>query len=636
MSRYDKATFEFSIAYLHIIDFVTKLGPAPTGTIIFAVPQTSDAELWLAPAQMYFREIRAAAEDDSTRQPYDVALLTANGITSGHTGARCMIFLTEMGHEDLKHPSIRLADELEYLHLDPALVAKAAAEQCRTVTEEEAELLISMPRRHRRLAMSAGRSIAESYDLHLLVIEQEAAEKADEDKKKKSAASVRNIPDVRPLSELHGYGEAKLWGLELARDLADWNRGDIRWADVDNGILLSGPPGCGKTTFAAALAKTLDAHFVVGSYSTWLGSGDGHQGDLLKSMREAFREARENSPSVILIDEIDNFVQRGSIGHAKNDEWMRGVVNGLLECMDGAVERPGVIVIGATNDPSGIDAALRRAGRLDRHVRIGLPDAEARLSILAQHLGVGADFDMGAFQKHTEGMSGADLERLARDARRHARREGVELQRSHIAMSLPHREKKTPSEIRNIAVHEMGHAVVAAALGARVDEVVVRKDRDPAAKSEVAGYAAVEHRQGRHDVEWYMDRVAHILGGLAAESILYGTHSDGVVMDLAEASNVATYAITSLGMGDTLLSDGHHAPVALVSARSYDPVLRRRIEDILQEQSERAKNIILAHREAFDELVEVLILRGRLEGSVVADTMTSCAARAPAQLSLAV
>ena len=79
-------------------------------------------------------------------------------------------------------------------------------------------------------------------------------------------------------------------------------------------ITILGPTASGKTTFAAALAKTLDAHFVVGSYSTWIANGDGHQGDLLKAMRTAFREARENAPSVLLIDEIDNFVQRGSQG----------------------------------------------------------------------------------------------------------------------------------------------------------------------------------------------------------------------------------------------------------------------------------------------------------------------------------
>ncbi|WP_083637794.1 AAA family ATPase [Pararhizobium arenae] len=653
MSRYDtRPSFEATIARLHIIEFITRLGAAATGTIVIAVPTSSEAELWLSPALNYFRKIRDAAvkamaelvfEDvehigDNQRQPYDAAMLTSNGLTSGFSGAKCMLNITEMGHEDLKHPSVRLADELVYMHLDPTLVIKAAAEHGRAVTVEEAELLIAMPHRYRHMALTSSRAIRESHTLHFEVMEKEAELKAQEGAKesKKTAAPVRCVPDVRPLDELHGYGDAKLWGLELARDVADWERGDIGWSDVDNGVLLSGPPGCGKTTFAAALAKTLNAHFVAGSYSAWLGTGDGHQGDLLKGMRQAFREAREHAPSVILVDEIDNFIQRGSIGDGKHDEWMRGVVNGLLECLDGAIERPGVIVVGATNDPSGIDAALLRAGRLDRHIAIPLPDAEARLAILAQHLDVDEAFGLGAFKRHTEGMSGADLERLARDARRHARRDGTELRHAHIARAFPRREPRTPAEIRRIATHEVGHAIVAAALGGRLEQVVVHKDRDPSCDGEVAGFAAIEPRDGPHDATWYLDRVAHILGGLAAETIVFGSHSDGVVMDLAEASNMVTYTLTSLGMGDTLLSDGHRDPAAFVSARSYDPVLRRRVEDVLQEQLERAVDILLAHREAFDDLVELLILRGRLDGAVVAETIASCAGRAPAQLSLAV
>ncbi|WP_354316673.1 AAA family ATPase [Sinorhizobium fredii] len=578
--------------------------------------------------------------EDAITPTYDVypALLRWDrGIDSGLDNAACSLFFADAKEED-EHASLALADSVIRPELDIDLVILAAAQCGRQITADDAILLAEMPWRRRRIAIASTRVISETYQLHLQAVaaeeEQKAAEKAaDKKDKKDKKPSERMVPDVRPLCEMHGYGDAKDWGLELAKDIEDWRNGVIRWSDVDNGILLSGPPGCGKTTFAASLAKSLDAHLVIGSYSTWIAAGEGHQGDLIRSMRQAFAEAREHAPSVILVDEIDNFVARGSIGHARADEWMRGVVNGLLECLDGAIEREGVIIVGATNDPSGIDAALRRAGRLDRHICIPMPDADARQAILRQHLGVGEDFPLNLFGRKTQGMSGADLERLARDARRLARRERRELRPHHIAGALPRRERRSDDDIRHIAVHEIGHAVVAAALGATVHEVVVTRDRDPKAEMEIAGAAVVQPRDGRRDFAWYADRVAHIMGGMAAEKMVHGNHADGVIADLAEATNLLTYALSSVGMGQTLGSDGHRDPQSMVQARQFDPLLRRRVEEALQEQTERARGILERNRGAFDELVEVLILRSRLDGEEVHDALE---AYAQPQLSLAI
>jgi len=649
MSRFDsRPSFEAAIARLHFINIITALGQGASGTYIVTVPgETTEAEKWLRPALAYIQaihhvsEIEEAVDGMKPQAAYDAALLTSDGIYTGHTGARCTLYLTEAGHEDLHHPSVRLADDVIEIELDPDLVVQAAAEMGRIISADDAKLLIAMPWRHRRLALLSPRPVSESYDLHLLALEAEAAAKVVGDLKKaekdgkKDKAPKRIVPDVRPLEDLHGYGDAKSWGLELARDIDDWRRGDIVWSDVDNGVLLSGPPGCGKTTYAAALAKSLDAHFVSGSYSTWLGTGDGHQGNLIIAMRAAFEDARLHAPSVILIDEIDNFVQRGSIGDGRADEWTRGVVNALLECMDGALEREGVVVVGATNDPSGIDAALRRAGRLDRHIGIKLPDAEARLAILAQHLGVAEDpgFGLKAFSRHTEGMSGADLERLARDARRLARRDGTVLKHQHVARAFPRRERRSDDDIRHIAAHEIGHAVVAAVLGARVHEVFVQREFDPAVSAQVAGAAIVQTRETRRDYQWHMDRVAHILGGMAAEQMVYGAHTDGVIVDLAEATNMLTYVLSTVGMGESLGSDGHRDPAALVNARQFDPRLRQRVEDILQEQAVRARDILERNRPAFQELVERLAARCRLDGEEV---HAAVAGFAQPQLSLAI
>lgn len=651
MSRFDNRTsLEGAIARIHFIDVITALGPQPIGTYIIAVPsETTESEKWLRPALEYLREVRHVADVSDVEDAvdtgnatvaYDVAMLTSDGIYSGHTCPRCMLYLTEAGHEDLRHPSVRLADGVIDIELDHGLVVKAAADMGRIISADDARLLVAMPWRHRRLALLSPRPIAESHALHLIAIEDEAAAKVIEDSKKaekdgkKDKGPKRQVPDVRPLEDLHGYGDAKTWGLELARDIADWKSGAIGWSDVDNGVLLSGPPGCGKTTFAAALARTLDAHLVCASYSAWIGTGDGHQGNLIGAMRADFDAARTHAPSILLIDEIDNFIQRGSIGDGRADEWSRGVVNALLECMDGALEREGVIVVGATNDPSGLDAALRRAGRLDRHIPIKLPNRKDRLAILAQHLGVDeSKFPLNLFSKLTEGMSGADLERLARDARRHARRDKSALKHHHVAQAFPRRARRSDDDIRHIAAHEIGHAVVAAVLGAQVHEVFVYREYDPEAAAQIAGAAIVRTRETRRDYQHHLDRVAHILGGLAAEEMVYGSHADGVIVDLSEATNLLTYALSSVGMGETLGSDGHRDPASMVHARQFDPLLRQRVEEVLQDQSARARDILERNRSAFNELVERLAARCRLDGEEVHATV---AAFAQPQLSLAI
>lgn len=655
--RQHRVDFERTLARLHVDRILDDLGFQPRGIHIVVVPSTSSAAYWQDAAVSAVADIRVArglspvagdrfdveevVDGASTTAPeYDVfagVLRWDAGIDTGLEMDACTIYFVD-AEDGEEHTSVALADSLRRVELDPDIVILAAAQCGRQITESEAVLLAEMPWRRRRIALAANRPISETYKLHLEAKASEEERKSKELEeiaaaKKAKKSAQRTVPDVRPLGEMHGYGEAQAWGLELARDIQDWRAGDIGWSDVDNGVLLSGPPGCGKTTFAASLAKSLDAHFVAGSYASWLGTGEGHQGDLIRSMREAFAEAREYAPSVILIDEVDNFIARGSIGHGKADEWNRGVVNAILECLDGAIEREGVVVVGATNDVSGIDLALRRPGRLDRHVEIGLPDEAARLSILRQHLRVDEDFPLNLFRKKTEGMSGADLERLARDARRLARRDGREVRPHHIASALPRRERRSAESIRHIAVHEVGHAVVAAALGATVLEVFVTRDRDPNIETEIAGAAVVQARDGRRDYPWFVDRVAHIMGGIAAEQMVYGTHADGAIADLSEATNLMTYALSSVGMGSTLASDGHRDPSALVHARQFDHDLRRQVEVVLQQQAERARAILESNREAFDELVEALITRGRLDGDVVHGTLQACA---QPQLALAI
>ena len=228
---------------------------------------------------------------------------------------------------------------------------------------------------------------------------------------------------------LHGMPEALDWGRRLHRDLLDYRAGALSWEDVDHGLLLSGPPGVGKTRYAAALAVECGVPLVQGSLAAWQGSGEGHLGHLLRAMASTFAEARRKAPCILFLDELDGVGDRRVMRW--NKDYSAQVVNALLEHLDGVAGRPGVVVVGATNFPGSIDAALRRAGRLDRHLRLSLPDADARALILAQYAGVAPE-DAREPAIDMVGTSGADLEAVARDARRLARDGGVPVRAAHL------------------------------------------------------------------------------------------------------------------------------------------------------------------------------------------------------------
>ncbi|GLQ38818.1 hypothetical protein GCM10007908_24380 [Rhizobium albus] len=194
--------------------------------------------------------------------------------------------------------------------------------------------------------------------------------------------TARASPPIS-IETLHGYGEARSWALDLKQDLTLWNQGTLPWSQLSTRLLLSGPPGTGKTTFARALCNTLQVPLVVTSVSTWLEPG--YLGDVIKRMRIAFEEALAHAPAILFIDEIDGIGSRNRGG--EYDDYWTGLINKLLELMDGSVKTEGLIIVGATNHPGVIDPAIRRSGRLETHLEIPLPDVDAIVGILAHHLG---------------------------------------------------------------------------------------------------------------------------------------------------------------------------------------------------------------------------------------------------------
>lgn len=251
------------------------------------------------------------------------------------------------------------------------------------------------------------------------------------------------VPVLR-LADSPGLGEASAWGADMADDLRSYANGELTWADLDRGALLYGPPGCGKTRFAACLAGSAGVPLVASSVTDWSSERSGSLSEFLSAMRAAFARAKEAAPCILFIDELDAIGLRGQGGH--NASWTSAAVAGLLEAMDGADRREGVVVIAATNDVSGVEPALRRSGRLDRCIEVGMPDAEGLAHILRVHLGGDLLHDsLSDIAAQAVGGTGADVERWVREARRRARVARRPLELDDLAQVVKPAKEARPS-----------------------------------------------------------------------------------------------------------------------------------------------------------------------------------------------
>jgi cell division protease FtsH len=449
-----------------------------------------------------------------------------------------------------------------------------------------------------------------------------------------SKAKVYNEerPQTR-FDDVAGYEGAKREISEVVDFLKNPGRYQAAGAVGPRGVLMVGPPGTGKTLLARAVAGEADVPFfaLTGSSFVELFVGVG-----AARVRDLFEAARKAAPAIVFIDEIDAIGQRRGGAFVSNDE-REQTLNQLLAEMDGFDPSTGVVVLAATNRPETLDPALLRPGRFDRQVEIPLPNARERAAILAVHARgrkLGPEVDLDAIARGTPGFSGADLANLVNEAAIVAVRDGRttitadDFSDARDRILLGRREATNallPDEKHSVAVHESGHALVAA----------LSPHADPVAKVTIlpAGQALGVTEQlpadERHlyPESYLKDSLAVRLGGRAAELLVLGEASSGAASDLSGATELAARMVREFGMSDRLGPVGFSggAPAYLgneeVRSRSYadetQKIIDEEVSKLLREAEHRALELLTEHRDALDRLADMLIAHETVDGDAV-------------------
>ncbi len=391
------------------------------------------------------------------------------------------------------------------------------------------------------------------------------------------------------------------------------------------GVLLSGPPGTGKTLLAKALAGECGIHFIAATgsdfSSMFLGMG-------ILRVKSLFRKARKHSPCILFIDEIDGLGRRTANegGNAAESEGNR-IINQLLAEIDGFANDSGIIVIGATNYPERVDAALTREGRFDRKIPLSLPtvaDREALFRLYGEKIAEADAIDHAQLGRLTIGLAPAAIAYIVNHAALVAAKraaEKVEMCDFLEAIEVCRIGEKpltatplTEAERDRIAVHEAGHALVGYLLDVGNIEKVTIVPRGPSLGVTMITPISDQRLYVRSFLE---SRIKMLLGGRAAESIRYNECSSGAAQDLKEASKIALSMVATLGLGD----EGNLFNIEALNDMNLRPDMSEpiaRAELLLRRLGEECEQLLQAHRHAFDAIVATLLAKESIDGDELA------------------
>ena len=430
--------------------------------------------------------------------------------------------------------------------------------------------------------------------------------------------------------DVAGEDEAK----ESLQEVVDFLHNPGKYAKIGaklpKGALLVGPPGTGKTLLAKAVAGEAKVPFfsLAGSDFIELYVGVG-----ASRVRDLFKEAEKNAPCIIFIDEIDAIGRSRDSKYGGGNEEREQTLNQLLSEMDGFDAKKGIIILAATNRPEILDKALLRPGRFDRRVIVDKPDLKGRVNILKVHskdVLMDETVDLDAIALATSGAVGADLANMINEAAINAVKEGREFVSQKdlfnaVEVVLVGKEKKdrimSKEERKIVSYHEVGHALVSA----------LQKNSEPVQKITIVPrtMGALGYVMHVPEDEKYLDskaelhdRIVGLLGGRAAEEIVFDTVTSGAANDIEKATNIARQMITRMGMSEkfglialeTVESQYLDGRSSLNCAERTAAEIDQEVMKMLKEAYEEALTLLRDNRELMDKLAEHLIEKETITG----------------------
>ncbi|MDX1641516.1 MAG: ATP-dependent zinc metalloprotease FtsH [Balneolaceae bacterium] len=432
--------------------------------------------------------------------------------------------------------------------------------------------------------------------------------------------------------DVAGLDGAKTELREVIEFLKDPDRFEDIGAKLPKGILMVGPPGTGKTLLARAVSGEAGVPFYSISGSDFM---EMFVGVGAKRIRDMFDKAKERSPSIIFIDELDSIGRRRGAGLGGGHDEREQTLNQLLSELDGFEPTESVVVMAATNRPDILDKALLRPGRFDRRITVDMPTQKSRLEILSIHAKnkpLADDVDLKEIARSTPGFSGADLENLlneaslyaGRDERKEIKMEDIDKARDKVMMGLEREGVQIDDEDRKmLAYHEAGHALVAALLPH--SDPIHKVTIIPRGKAMGVTQQFPEKEKYIYRREYLLDRLAVIMGGRAAEDLIFETSTSGAKDDLKQVAKLSRKMVLEWGMSDRFqhISFGSEEEEVFLGRdmsrkREYSDSTAREIDEevqkITKEAFNRALETLKENRDFLDKVAEMLLEKEEILG----------------------